>query len=82
MDLARISGVKVEELKNFLQLLGLRTYEEVDLSTQNALQSPKCAVHRSGVLWWQNMQYVRLMVMSIILDRIRLSGLFPNQLTL
>ena len=30
MDLARISGMKVEKLKNFLRLRGLRTYEEVD----------------------------------------------------
>ena len=50
MDLARISGMKVGELKNFLRLLGLRTYEEVDLSPQNSFQSPECAVHRSGVL--------------------------------
>ena len=49
MDLARISGIKVEELKNFLQLRGLRTYEEVDLSPQNSFQSPECTVHRSGV---------------------------------
>ena len=50
MDLARISGMKVEELKNFLRLRGLRTYEEVDMSPQNSFQSPDCAVHRSGVL--------------------------------
>ena len=50
MDLARISGMKVEGLKNFLRFHGLRTYEEVDLSPQNSFQSPECAVHRSGVL--------------------------------
>ena len=42
--------MKVEELKNFLRLRGLRTYEEVDLSPQNSFQSPECAVHRSGIL--------------------------------
>ena len=47
MDLARISGMKVEKLKNFLRLRGLRTYEEVDLSPQNSFQSPECAVYRS-----------------------------------
>ena len=42
--------MKVEELKNFLRLRGLRTYEEVDLSPQNSFQSPECVVHRCGVL--------------------------------
>ena len=50
MDLARISGMKLEELKNFLRLRVLRIYQEVDLSPQNSFQSPECAVHRSGVL--------------------------------
>ena len=49
MDSAKISGMKVEALKNFLRLRGLRTYEEVDLLPQNPFQSPECAVHRSGV---------------------------------
>ena len=39
MDLARISGMKVEELKNFLRLRGLRTCEEVELPPQNSLHS-------------------------------------------
>ena len=42
--------MKVEELKNFLRLRGLRAYEEVDLSPQNSFQSPERAVHRRGVL--------------------------------
>ena len=56
MDLARISGMKVEELKNFLRLRELRTYEEVDLSPQNSFQSPECAVHRSGAFWTTEMK--------------------------
>ena len=50
MDLARISGMKMEELKDFLRLRGLRTYEEVALSPQNSFQSAERAVQRSGVL--------------------------------